>query len=409
MLLSIWLCLHSGDATALILGSAILPPPRRLGATLFHAPRSQPCFDCNVVLISIDTLRADHLGCYGYPRNTSPSIDEFSSESVRFATTITHATSTLRSHASILTSLLPFQHRAIRSKDSPLPPEALTLAEILRDRGYETAAFTGGGQMDPVYGLDQGFNSYVSEPASPLPANVDKAISWLDKNRGKNFFLFLHTYEVHAPYEPQKRFLDLFEENNHSSLPRNISADLIRQINLKLFGVSAVNREDIQRIVNAYDAEIRSVDEAFARFKHYLQDSGLYDRLLIVFLADHGEDFGEHGTVGMHPQSLYDEVLKVPLIIKFPGSAHAAEVIEDQVRTIDVLPTILETLGIDSDGPFQGISLLEWIEGRRKEGLFAFSQRGTLTAPSISIRTQRWKLYDGRLYDLALDPRERRD
>jgi len=373
------------------------------------SPLGYACPSCNVVLISIDTLRADHLGSYGYPRDTSPRIDEFAADSVTFRTAIAPASSTLLSHASMLTSLSPFQHGAAKGTDTTLSGDAVTMAEIFGEFLYRTVAFVGGGQVDPVYGLDQGFEVYESQPADRFASRVGAALDWIDANPGEPFFLFLHTYEVHVPYEPSPEYFEIFARGNPSKLPTVISVDLIDQLNLNFFGMVSWGPADVQHVINAYDAEIRSVDDAFGRLVDQLKERGLYDQTLIVFTSDHGEEFGEHGAVGLHPQSLHDEVIRVPLIFKLPRSAYASTVVDDLARSIDILPTVLDVMDRPSPGGFQGTSLMEVVTGEAPPPTFAISMQDAPRKASVAVRTQRWKWYDDRLFDLAVDPGEKED
>ena len=168
------------------------------------------CADCNVILISIDTLRADHLGCYGYGPNTSPNIDEFSTDAVLFSTTIAQASSTEPSHASIFTSRIPAHHGAMRALRLPISPDVVTLPEVMQKAGYRTISYNGGGQVSAHYGFGRGFEVYDSTRGeNRFTEKVDAAIDWLENNAGEKFFFFLHSYEVHAPYKPPAEYIEL--------------------------------------------------------------------------------------------------------------------------------------------------------------------------------------------------------
>lgn len=389
--------------------AGFLPTKPRLGLPLFGDSGTDGCLGCSVILISIDTLRSDHLGCYGYSVQTSPHIDGFAEDAVLFRTAIAQSSSTVRSHASILTSLFDFQHRARRQPATPLPPEAVTLAEVLRSEGYQTAAFTAAGQMDPMYGHDQGFDLYDSQSQRRFAGTVADAIEWLEAEQRSKFFIFLHTYEVHAAYVPDQKYLDLLGPGEPSLLPTQISVELIDRLNFNFFGRGPTfTAADVRHVIRSYDAEIRSMDAALGRLVEYLRAQDEYDDLLVVFTADHGEEFGEHGVIGAHAHSLHDEILKVPLIVKFPGGMFASTRVNSQVRSIDIAPTIADVLSIPQPPSFEGVSLVDLITGRVKSIPFALSERGG-KIPSVAIRTDRWKLYDGALYDLLADPMERED
>ncbi len=361
----------------------------------------------NVVLVSIDTLRPDHLGCYGYDKPTSPSIDAFCAQAAVFTQAIAQAPSTLPSHASLLTSLLPQHHTASWEAGRPLPEEALTLTEVLRDAGYTTAAFTGGGQIDRVFGLAQGFASYEQPDQMRFAATVRTAEAWLREHTTEPFFLFLHSYEPHHPYEAAPAYLAAIETAPYDGpLPDVISVDLLRQINA---GELAIDDADVAHIAAAYDAEIRSVDDGFAALVQALRGLGLWDRTLLVFTSDHGEELGERGKVGWHSHTLYDEQLRVPLILKFPRDAFAGVRVERQVRSLDVAPTVLAALDIRPPRQFTGVDLTPLLRGEELAPLVAVSKRDRAKREDLtSVRTEEWKLLPGRpgLFHVASDPGE---
>ena len=285
-----------------------------------------------MVLVSIDTLRPDHLGCYGYTRPTSPNLDAFRKDAVLFDQAFAHAPSTLASHAAILASLLPPHHGASISNDLALPREVLTLAEVLKEAGYTTASYNGGIQLDPAWGLDQGFDVYASVKPRGAPAEslvdktdrfahqVDRAAAWIRGRRSPGFFLFLHTYEVHHPYSPEPDDLALFRGSYDGPLPDLVTVELLKEVN---GGKRPVDDRDRQHIVDTYDAEIRSMDRAFGTLVALLKERKLYDAALVIVTSDHGEEFGEHGQMGWHSHTLYDELLRVPLLVKLPKSRRA--------------------------------------------------------------------------------------
>jgi len=194
-----------------------------------------------VVLVSIDTLRPDHLGCYGYARPTSPNLDAFRKDAILFTNAFAHAPSTLASHAAILTSLIPPHHGGSIANDFTVSGDVVTLAEAMREAGYSTASFNGGVQLDASYGLDQGFDIYVSAKSRDSGAEslvdetdrfgheVEQARTWIETQRGRAFFLFLHTYEVHHPYTPEER--DLLERSirAHEAADVEAMAEMLRE------------------------------------------------------------------------------------------------------------------------------------------------------------------------------------
>ncbi len=361
----------------------------------------------NVILVSIDTLRPDHLGCYGYEVPTSPSVDRFCDDAVVFRQAIAQAPSTLHSHASMLSSLLPHHHQATWGGKTRLPEKALTLAEILQSAGYATAAFAGGGQMDRVFGLDQGFDVYDQPGQEHFLGTAQRGIEWLDGVSDRPFFLFLHSYEVHHPYTPDAEHLALLEGGYDGELPNEISIDLLREINRQELEIDA---QDLAHIERTYDAEIRSMDDGFGFLIAALQERGLYESTLIVFTSDHGEEFGEHGVVGWHSHTLYDELLRVPLVIKLADAAHAGVEVAQQVRSIDIAPTILAAVGLAVPEEFEGTDLARLVDENREPGFIAISRMDRPPGRDISsIRTEEWKLYRTALFNLADDPEEQWD
>jgi arylsulfatase A-like enzyme len=363
----------------------------------------------NVVLISIDTLRADHLGCYGYARPTSPSIDEFCREAVRFRSAIAAAPSTLASHASIFTALAPQHHGASHVQAIPLADSFLSLAEVFRDAGYRTAAWTGGVQLAPEFGLTQGFETYEVVEDGTFAQVVERATPWLNNEDARPFFLFLHTYEVHHPYTPRAEDLRMFEPTPISSLPAAIDVPLLQRIN---FDGLKITDADLAHIVNTYDAEIVNMDRGFRQLVSQLKRLAIYDSTIMVFTSDHGEEFGEHGWTGWHSHSLYDELLRVPLIVRLPSGVHAGAAIDGAVSGIDIAPIILDAAGVEKPDPFDDFSLTDALaRGRAPDepALLWMEPLPIAAGPNNGLRTASWKFVDGRLYDLQGDPAERVD
>ena len=353
-----------------------------------------------VILISIDTLRADHLGCYGYSRPISPFIDRFRRDAVLFEQAIAQAPSTLPSHASMLSSLWPEDHGAFFMRKNALPDAVLTLPEALADHGYRTAGFNGGGQMAPEFGLGQGFELYeVVGAAAKTAETVRRAEVWIDAHGEDPFFLFLHTYEIHHPYTPEPEALGELAPAYRGSLPNQISKDLILEINR---GERNLEVGDLDYIIAAYDAEIRSMDAAIGQFFAFLRQRDLYDRSLIILTSDHGEEFGERGKVGWHSHTLFDELLRVPLLVKLPASRRGGGRVAAQVRGIDLPPTVLSLLGLPPQGTFDGFDLRHMIEDERFDPeLPALSQQDTgVGVDHSSLRVAGWKLYPNRLYQM---------
>lgn len=320
----------------------------------------------NVILISVDTLRADHLGCYGYDRATSFHVDALASDGVTFLNAYASSPWTLPSHISLMTSLHGANHQ-VAYEDESLDPSIPTLADILRMNQFYCAGLTGGGFVSAQYGFSKGFNSYSDEGGilrQDSAAHLfHSALRWLEREKDKGFFLFLHTFQPHSPYACPSPYRSTFLAED----ARWQHIDLISYLG----GMPGIYRElpenDRRNIVDLYDGEIFYTDETLiGPLIAALKDMGLYDRTLIVFTSDHGEEFFDHHGWG-HGHSLYDESLKVPLIVKFPGSRFQGRKITDMVPLVDIFPTILEEAGIEyADLDIDGQSLFPLITGEEK-------------------------------------------
>jgi arylsulfatase A-like enzyme len=392
------------------------PPSRRLlvlavaAISLSSCGGGQPPPAETLVLVSIDTLRPDRLGCYGGERPTSPRLDALCEEAVVFEQAVAAAPSTLPSHATMLTGLSPLRHGASFAARRALPDSVETVAERLAAAGFRTASFNDGGQVDGRWGLAQGFEVYRSFDGDRLTPVVDAGLEWLDQVRaadpGAPAFLFLHTYQVHHPYTPPEKDLAALEAEPYDGwLGRSVGYRELRRINRNRLLVAPA---DLAFIDDAYDAEIRGMDRALGRLIDGLAERGLGRRLALVVTSDHGEEMGEHGAWGWHSHTLYDELLRVPLVVRRPGRRSAGERVAYQARGVDLAPTLLALAGVAPPPGLDGTDLLALVDGGEPGGTrFAFAQLDNGTARAL--RTRRWKLYDGSLYDLVTDPAERHD
>ncbi len=320
-----------------------------------------------IILISIDTLRADHLGYYGYQKETSPQIDLLASDSVSFLNTYASSPWTLPSHVSLLTSLHGVHHQ-VYYEDESMDPSLVTLADVLRQQGFYSAAFTGGGFISSVYGFSKGFDSYSDDAGSVFRQDSAEHLfqlvsEWLKSHKDKSFFLFLHTYQPHNPYACPYPYKTMFIEEEAPW--RHL--DLTSHLGGKPGIFQRLADEERRNVVGLYDGEIRYTDgKLIGPLIERLNEIGIYDQTMIVVTSDHGEEFYDHGGWG-HGHSLYDESLKVPLIIKFPESLYAGQRITDFVSLVDVFPTILEEFGVDpSELDIDGRSLFPLIKGKEK-------------------------------------------
>jgi arylsulfatase A-like enzyme len=326
-----------------------------------------------VILINIGTLRADHLGCYGYDRATSPNIDSLAAESIHFEWAFSQAPMTGPSQASIFTGLYPSSHGMVQ-EGTRIPEQAVTLAEALSGLGCKTAAFVDGGYLSPGFGLEQGFEVYDNSQGGGLEAVGPKAIEWLRANASENFLLLVHTYDVHTPYDPPAGTRDLFLQGlaapTEGFTPGVEEMEAVRA-SFETDSPAPLPENDVEYAKALYDAEIRAVDEWVGEFLQVIAELGLDQRATIVLFSDHGEEFQEHGSV-LH-EKLYATVTHVPLLVRLP-SGFAAKSVPQVVEMIDVMPTLLELSGADSLPPMQGESLLPLIEGMGQPPYLAFSE-----------------------------------
>ncbi|MGB6864711.1 MAG: sulfatase [Candidatus Aminicenantaceae bacterium] len=325
------------------LGYFLLANPRIISPTRAKEP--------NIVLISIDTLRRDHLSTYGYEKKTSPFLDSLASESAVFNNAIAQAPYTVTSHITMMTSLWPSAHQILtHDHQDRLSTKWLTLPQILKARGYQTAGFTGGGQVSAVYGFDRGMDVYDFE-GGRSEVIFPKANEWIIKTQGNPFFLFLHTYDVHMPYEPPPPFDNIFDPEYKGTINR-WNEGCIEIIDPELFS----------RILDLYDGEIRYVDAQIQRVVQFLREKGLYKNTVLIVTSDHGEEFMEHGSMACHAHTLYNELLLIPLIIKFPNGQWAGRIIPDPVALNDLMPTVLDYMDILFPSHSQGKTLLDYLE-----------------------------------------------
>lgn len=381
----------------------------------------------NVLLITIDCLRPDHMGVYGYDRPTTPHLDELAGEGVRFTQVISQGPCTRVSFAAVLSSTYPGMFGGFLR----LSPQRRVLAEMLREAGYRTVAFGSNPYLSPVYGYDKGFELYDHNlvpwiqphqhrllvhlnrffivarrllPYLPAKALTTRAVRFLHRHRaGRPWFLWLHYMDVHDPYRPPRRHAVRFQRGERPGLS-------YRALWQKALSKPQEIGEDERRhLIDLYDAEINFADEQIGRLLMHLRRPDLLDSTLLIVTADHGEEFGEHGQFS-HRFKLYDELLRVPLLIRLPAGQSASQVVTAQVRLLDLVPTILDVLDLGG-GPFEGASLLPLIRGQNEVSRAAISETHPETG-LYAIRQADWKLILNvhtdavELYDLRQDPRE---
>lgn len=316
----------------------------------------------NLVLISIDTLRADRLGAYGYPHDVSPVIDQLAAESVVFENVVTPAPWTLPAHVSMLTGLYPKSHGMQRRRDRKISHNDKLLAELLKKNHYETLAITGGGFVSKSYGFNRGFDFFKEsrgvsrDPVGSINKSVETAISKLSEvNDNQPFFLFLHSYDVHCPYTPPDEFFGTVRSPNASEIESGHCGEAF-------YNKRNITAENALYLSDRYDDSIRAVDAALKKLFRYFKSRQDYDRTIIVLTSDHGEEFFEHGRIG-HQNSIYKELLFVPLIVRAPNVAHRR--VTRHVSLVDIVPTVTKLLNIEFSNPIDGISL---VPAMRKKG-----------------------------------------
>lgn len=318
-----------------------------------------------VILISLDSLRPDHLTCYGYDRDTSPNIDRLARDGVRFTETRAPAPWTLPSHVSMMTGLSTVNH-GVFGIELRMDPRIPTLAELLKAKGFANAAFGGGGLVNDHFGFDRGFDRFETVgtigAANAAARLGERAFRWIEEHRDRDVFLFLHTYQIHGPYRSEAPWNGRYLRGG--PIPR---LDRIGHFDKRFTPVSDEMRRDI---IGLYDGAIRYTDEnLIGPLVAKIRNLGIYDRTMIVLTSDHGEEFFEHGAWG-HAYHLYDEVLRVPLIIKFFGSRNAGKTVRTPTFGVDVMPTIAEELGFRlPSGSLDGISLLRFADGGDAAGI----------------------------------------
>jgi arylsulfatase A-like enzyme len=363
-----------------------------------------------VVVYLVDTLRADHTQVYGYGRDTTPELVEFAADGVVFEQAITHASWTKPAVASILTSLLPGRHRAVQLRD-PLDTGLLTLSEMLQARGFSSGAaiansviYSAGTNFEQGFDHFAGLHGAEDRPSKLVEAGpvVDEALSFLDARRGLPAFLYVHTMDPHVPYAPPAPF-----DRKYGPTPEPGRAAADPRTDYR-------EPADRDRLVAQYDGDIAYGDREFGRFLDELRKRGLYDQALVVFVADHGEEFLDHGQ-WTHGKTVFDELVRVPLVVKFPGRQHAGRRVRQQVQTGDILPTVLEAVGLPVPRPpaVIGRPLQDALGNGAGEApvVSEISHRGYVAHGARTGRekyVQRFSPHeDELLFDLARDPKER--
>ena len=391
----------------------------------------------HIVLISVDSLRPDHLACYGYGRPTSPTIDRLAREGALFETVTSSSSWTLPAHAALFTAQPDFVHGADRASRK-LIPDRRTLAESLQAAGYRTVGIWSGPLLDPHFGFGQGFETYwahrdgqallndafdmthwgqkdvLSHQDVTGPAILEKVDAALAEADDRPLFLFVHLWDVHYDFIPPAPYDSMFTDAAYDGPVdgRNVASYL-------KFEEGTLSPDDLRHLIALYDGEIAWTDSQIDQILQKLDAAGLGDETLVVITADHGEEFFEHGHFG-HKRTLYDESIRIPWVMRYPGKIAPDQRITTPVRILDIAPTLIEWAGAEPLPATLGRPVQPLLEGESSYGAKATVAElavGTLTGrPQLALRTDRYKLLvhaDGHaafaLYDLTADPEELRN
>lgn len=382
----------------------------------------------NIILITLDTTRADHLSCYGYSRNTSPNLDKLAQRGLLFLNAISPSPWTIPAHASLFTGLFPSQHGAITKQENdvlsgyPLPQSDVVLARLLKSRGWNTAGFVGGPFLTAEFGFSQGFDTYDDQwEGFDRKADMinQRVFSWLEKNYGSPFFLFINYFDPHAPYNPPQSFVSPFKADYRG----DIDFTMFGPHDIKLKKMKPLMGEDVQRAIDLYDTEILFTDRHLGKLLEALDKFGVLDNALLIITADHGEGFGENDCWG-HGNLPVESQVHVPLVVFCPRQRKSSGVIRPQIQTSSVFSTILRFLDISPPHyahtvPWYDIDVFA-ADGRGERSLppYTFAERYYPKGYLAMLRSNTLKYLINRetgeqggalkewLFDLGKDPRE---
>jgi arylsulfatase A-like enzyme len=391
-----------------------------------RATSAEPDDRPNIVLVTFESLRADHVGCYGYERDTTPAIDALSKEGITFDNAYSVTSWTLASHATIFTGLYPTAHKVV-AHNHMLDDSYTTLAELLGQAGYQTAGFVSGPFLRTTHNLNQGFEIYDDSIANPkgnqaahgdvTNPRMEKLVSDFlsgQRDKARPFFLFLYLWDPHYDYIPPEPYDKKF-------VPADAEAVEVRGYEERGIVTEDINRNQLAYVVSQYDGEVLWTDALLGRLWKQLRDLGLWENTAVVLTADHGESFFEHGKKG-HKNNLYVEELHVPLVVKLPGPPAAARDTRI-VNLIDLFPTVLDIADTAANQPHQGRSLLAPPPESAKPTYFELQEMWfSVNRVTRQVRAQGNMWYAVRLgdyklvnvqnkdiwelYDLASDPAE---
>ncbi len=385
-------------------------------------PRTETKPPKHIVVVGVDTLRSDHLSGWGYERSTTPNLDQMAEqESVLFENAYSSSSWTLPSMASVFTSLHPMQHQVV-DRGFRLDPSLATLAGLLSENGWRTAGFVTHIYVSSLFGLDSGFGDFFElsidwsfEEGHQLRADAlnREVFPWLSTHADEQFFVYIHFFDPHWDYDPPAPWSSEFTSPDYPGPATGSWAYLRDFLPLDML----MPEPALQRVIDLYDGEILWTDHQVGRLIEHLRSLGIWDDTLFVLLADHGEELQDHGSVH-HIRTLYEEVLRVPLLVKTPGGREPAtrSRVTERVSNLDIAPTILDFAGVKPDADFEGRSLRPLMkQSGRDRPIFAHTQRhlsdkATLIQDNLKVIHSWAPGEEGtELYDLDSDPDERTD
>jgi arylsulfatase A-like enzyme len=318
----------------------------------------------NLLLVTLDTLRADHLGLYGYERPTSPALDAFAEGATVFEDVTCSMPTTLPSHLTILTGLRPFEH-GVRRNGTPPTRDLVTIFDLLGERGAKTAAIVAARVLEAKYLVDTGIERVILGGRKdrfqyPARSVTDRAVRWLEEHHAEPFALWVHYFDAHEPYSPPPAWFLSFDRGYDGPLPDRLSVDRLLSFNDPVEGAK-LSAEDREHIVDLYDAEVAYLDRQLGRLLRRLTDLGRLEDTLVLIVGDHGQALGENDFFG-HGARFLEPVVRVPLLLRRPGQSEGARV-SQPIETVDLMPTVAELMAFDPPVGLSGRSLVPLLTG----------------------------------------------
>lgn len=366
----------------------------------------------NLIIINIDTLSPSHLSLFGYKRKTSPNLEQFSKKCLLFTNTVAQASWTPPSVASLLTSLYPSQHGSTGKDNIPLSPDNLTLAELLREKGYHTVAFSASPFIHPDYGFAQGFDKFEFEDIPKAEMLNQRIFKFLDRNPKETpFFLYIMYFDPHQPYEPPPPYDTMFQKDEKGRdlwQPKKYKGKKAKIAKLK----PSIKKELFEFVLSQYDGEIAYTDDQIGKLLKKFEENQLLNNSIILFTSDHGEEFLEHSGFG-HGKTLYNEVIKVLFLLYTPNILPNGK-INQPVEVVDIMPTLLDIMGIEIHEEISGKSIVQFLKTNEKSSSVQYAQMRPFLKSEEWIRAfylEHYKLIISKnkkeLYKLDTDPKEK--